>query len=75
MLTWTRYISNIEMAGAKVVSVPLQPPKSGMTKTHSAGDWTLDIAAFRDAITAKTKMLVLNTPREWPLDPQSVASN
>jgi kynurenine aminotransferase len=52
------------MAGAKVVSVPLQPPKSGMTKTHSAGEWSLDIAAFRDAVTPRTRMLVLNTPRE-----------
>ncbi|KAM0481836.1 hypothetical protein ACHAPX_003165 [Trichoderma viride] len=57
-----QYISNIEMAGAKVVSVPLQPPKSGMTKTHSAGEWSLDIAAFRDAVTPRTRMLVLNTP-------------
>lgn len=60
------------MAGAKVVSVPLQPPKSGMTKTHSAGEWTLDIAAFRDAVTPRTRMLVLNTPREHPPNPPSV---
>jgi kynurenine aminotransferase len=58
-----RYISNIEMAGAKVVSVALQPPKSGMTKTHSAGDWSLDIEALKRAVTPRTRMLVLNTPR------------
>ncbi|KAK4077765.1 uncharacterized protein Triagg1_3459 [Trichoderma aggressivum f. europaeum] len=57
-----QYISNIEMAGAKVVSVALQPPKSGMTKTHSAGEWSLDILALKKAITPRTRMLVLNTP-------------
>ncbi|TFB01702.1 hypothetical protein CCMA1212_006411 [Trichoderma ghanense] len=57
-----QYISNIEMAGAKVVSVALQPPKSGMTKTHSAGEWSLDIEALKRAVTPRTRMLVLNTP-------------
>lgn len=50
------------MAGGKVVYVPLQPPKEGATKTTSAAEWSLDMAAFEKAITPKTRMLVINTP-------------
>ena len=58
-----RYISNIEMPGGKIVYVPMHPPKTGATKTSSAGDWTIDFAELEQAITPKTKMIVLNTPR------------
>ncbi|PHH73632.1 hypothetical protein CDD82_5343 [Ophiocordyceps australis] len=57
-----QYISNIEMAGGKVVYVPMHPPSSGKTKTTSAAEWTIDFEQLGQAITRKTKMLVLNTP-------------
>ena len=64
-LTSSRYISNIEMPGGKIVYVPMHPPKTGATKTSSAGDWTIDFAELEQAITPKTKMIVLNTPRTF----------
>ncbi|OMP84633.1 putative aminotransferase [Diplodia seriata] len=57
-----QYISNIEMAGGKVVYVPMHPPKDGATKTTSAAEWTIDLKEFEAAITSKTRMIVLNTP-------------
>lgn len=60
-----RYISNIEMPGGKIVYVPLHPPATGAVKTSSAADWTIDFEELEKAITPKTKMIVLNTPREF----------
>ena len=61
-----RYLSNIEMPGGKIVYVPMHPPKDGGERTLSAGEWTIDFAELERAITPRTKMLVLNTPRTWP---------
>jgi kynurenine aminotransferase len=61
----TRYISNIQMAGGKIVYVPMSPPADGASKTSSAGNWTLDFAQLEKAISPKTKMIVLNTPRKF----------
>lgn len=58
-----RYISNIQMPGAKIVYVPLHPPATGATRTSSAADWTVDFEELERAITPKTKMIVINTPR------------
>lgn len=58
-----RYISNIEMPGGKIVYVPMHPPKTGATKTSSAGEWTVDFEQLEKAVTPKTKMMVINTPR------------
>lgn len=60
-----RYISNIEMPGGKIVYVPMHPPATGATKTSSAADWTIDFDELERAITPKTKMIVLNTPRTF----------
>lgn len=57
-----QYISNIEMPGGKVVYVPLHPPKDGATKTTSASEWSLDMNELRNAVTDKTRMIVLNSP-------------
>lgn len=57
-----QYISNIEMPGAKIVYVPMHPPKTGMLETRSAGEWTIDFEVLEKSITPKTKMIVLNTP-------------
>lgn len=64
MLTPDRYVSNIEMPGGKIVYVPMHPPKEGAVKTLSAGEWTIDFDELERAVTPKTKMLVLNTPRK-----------
>lgn len=51
------------MPGGKIVYVPLHPPATGATKTSSAADWTVDFEELERAITPKTKMIVINTPR------------
>lgn len=66
MLTLQRYISNIEMPGGKIVYVPMHPPENGGVETTSAGDWTIDFEELERAVTPKTKMMVLNTPRMAP---------
>jgi kynurenine aminotransferase len=58
-----QYISNIEMPGGKIVYVPMHPPASGATETSSAGEWTVNFDELEKAITPKTKMIVINTPR------------
>lgn len=57
-----QYISNIEMTGAKPVYVPLSPPSEGDSRITSSSEWTLDISLLEQAITPRTRMLVLNTP-------------
>lgn len=56
------------MPGGKIVYVPLHPPVTGATKTSSAADWTVDFEELERAITPKTKMIVINTPRTSDLD-------
>jgi kynurenine aminotransferase len=51
------------MPGGKIVYVPMHPPKEGGVKTLSASEWTIDFDELERAITPRTKMLVLNTPR------------
>jgi kynurenine aminotransferase len=53
-----QYISNIEMAGGKIVYVPLHPPERGAIETSSASEWSLHIEELEAAITPKTKMIV-----------------
>ncbi|HLM05670.1 MAG TPA: pyridoxal phosphate-dependent aminotransferase [Blastococcus sp.] len=50
------YAAGIAMAGGVARPVPLHPPADG------AGPWTFDAAEVRTAITARTKILLLNTP-------------
>ncbi|CAF9941888.1 MAG: hypothetical protein ALECFALPRED_009367 [Alectoria fallacina] len=57
-----QYISNIEMAGGKVVYAPLQPPKEGATKMTSASEWAIDFSELENCINDKTRMIVLNSP-------------
>lgn len=57
-----QYISNIEMPGGKVVYVPLHPPEDGDKKKTSAGEWVLDIKELEAAVTARTRMIVINSP-------------
>jgi kynurenine aminotransferase len=48
------------MNGGKIVYVPIRPPTA--KHTHSASEWTLDIAELESKCTSRTKMIVLNTP-------------
>lgn len=57
-----QYISNITMNGGVPVYVPIIPPEEGSVKPVSAGAWKLDMNKLRNAITEKTKMIVINTP-------------
>jgi len=63
------------MPGGKIVYVPMHPPKDGGVKTLSAGEWTIDFDELERAITPKTKMLVLNTPRMLTHKPNSLSTN
>jgi bifunctional pyridoxal-dependent enzyme with beta-cystathionase and maltose regulon repressor activities len=53
-----QYISNIEMAGGKVVYVPLHPPAKGDTEVCPASEWRLDLGELERAVTDKTRMIV-----------------
>jgi len=44
--------------------VPMHPPKDGGSQTSSAANWTIDFDVLEKSITPRTKMLVINTPRE-----------
>jgi len=50
------------MPGGKVVYVPLHPPSDGHERTSSASNWSIDMDELRQAITPRTRMIVLNTP-------------
>lgn len=62
------------MPGGKIVYVPMSPPKDGATTTSSAANWTIDFDVLERAITPRTKMIVLNTPRMSAPFPSSTIS-
>jgi len=43
----------------------MHPPKDGGSRTSSAAEWTIDFEQLEKAISPRTKMLVINTPREY----------
>lgn len=53
------------MPGGKIVYVPLAPPKDGATRTSSSAEWAVDFEKLEKAITPRTKMIVINTPRQY----------
>lgn len=57
-----QYIPNIELTGAKVVYVPLHPPKDLDERKIKASEWKLDYDELESKITQKTKIIVVNTP-------------
>lgn len=59
------------MPGGKIVYVPMHPPEEGNVKTLSAAEWTIDFDELERAITPRTKMLVINTPRRQTPTPRS----
>lgn len=50
------YPAQVEMAGGKCVYVPLREPKGG---SSNASDWKIDFEELENAITKKTKVLVI----------------
>lgn len=57
-----QYIPNIEMAGGVVKYVKLHAPKDFDTRIVDANEYYIDWEELENAITSKTKMVVLNTP-------------
>lgn len=55
------YAAGIAMAGGVARPVPLHPPAPS-SATGPTGPWTFDPDDLRTAITARTKVLLLNTP-------------
>ncbi|KAL1709204.1 pyridoxal phosphate-dependent transferase [Schizophyllum commune] len=56
-----QYLPSVTFNGGKPVYVPLHPPSHDKANATS-GDWTIDLAELRAAVTPKTKMIILNTP-------------
>lgn len=57
-----QYISNIEILGGKVVYVPLNVPAEISQRNVKGEEWTIDYDALQNAITDKTKAIIINTP-------------
>ncbi|OBA19776.1 PLP-dependent transferase [Metschnikowia bicuspidata var. bicuspidata NRRL YB-4993] len=57
-----QYIPNVEMTGAKVKFVSIKPPKDFGSRNTTGDDWEVDWEALENAITPKTKIIVINTP-------------
>lgn len=57
-----QYIPNIQMCGATVKYVPINPPEDADLKVTSGNDWYIDFEALEAAVTSRTKVLVLNSP-------------
>ncbi|KAG7665328.1 BNA3 [[Candida] subhashii] len=57
-----QYISNIEMTGASIKYVGINYPKKFDNETVTGDDWTIDWEGLEDAITERTKLIVINTP-------------
>ncbi|OLY83504.1 putative aminotransferase [Smittium mucronatum] len=59
-----QYTPNIEMAGGKVVYIPLRvdPSLEPEKKVISSNDWKLNIKELESKINERTKLLIINTP-------------
>ncbi|MEJ7930941.1 pyridoxal phosphate-dependent aminotransferase [Ramlibacter sp. AN1015] len=60
---WPNLTAQPQIMGARLRCVPLRPVD---------GAWTLDVAALLEAVTSRTRLLVLNAPNNptgWTLDP------
>lgn len=57
-----QYIPNIELPGGVVKRVPLRAPVDADQRVVNASEWTFNLAELEAAITARTKIIVLNTP-------------
>lgn len=57
-----QYIPNVEMCGGKVKYVQLKFPDNFNKESVSGDDWQVDWEGLKNAITDKTKLIVINTP-------------
>lgn len=57
-----QYISNIELSGAKVVYVPINPPKALDDRVTKGTEWEIDWDILNKSINSKTKAIIINTP-------------
>lgn len=57
-----QYIPNIELLGGKVVYVPINPPAGMNERVVKGTEWTVDYEQFANAITERTKAVIINTP-------------
>ncbi|CAD6586118.1 MAG: hypothetical protein ASARMPREDX12_002274 [Alectoria sarmentosa] len=57
-----QYIRNIHLASAIVKYVPFIPPSADGRVRIPASEWTLDMQQVRQAISPRTKMMIINTP-------------
>jgi len=56
-----QYLPSVTFNGGKPVYVPLHPPSNASGK-FSSDEWKIDPRELRDAITSRTKMIIVNTP-------------
>ncbi|GMM35328.1 kynurenine--oxoglutarate transaminase [Saccharomycopsis crataegensis] len=57
-----QYISNIELTGAKVVYVPLHPPKDIDERNIEGSEWKIDYQELESKMNSKTRIIVVNSP-------------
>lgn len=57
-----QYIPNVEMTGAKIKYVEIKYPKKFDNEVVAGQDWEIDWEGLNNAITDKTKIIVINTP-------------
>lgn len=57
-----QYIPNVEMTGAKVKYVELKCPEKLETENATGADWEVDWEGLENAVTDRTKIIVVNTP-------------
>lgn len=51
---YTQYVNHIEFSGAKIVTAPMV--------INSQGEWLFDFKAFENAITPRTKLVMITNP-------------
>ncbi|KAJ7667902.1 1-aminocyclopropane-1-carboxylate synthase 1 [Mycena polygramma] len=56
-----QYLPSVTFNGGKPVYVPLHPPSKD-SKKPTSNEWTIDLEELRNAITPRTKMIIVNTP-------------
>ena len=57
------YVYLIGLAGGIIRYIPIHPPAGADSSAMSGNEWTVDLKELEDAISPKTKMLILNNPQ------------
>ncbi|OJK03607.1 hypothetical protein ASPACDRAFT_21581, partial [Aspergillus aculeatus ATCC 16872] len=61
-----QFISGIELAGAVVRHVPLNPPQQETNKSKAPSNWTIDFESLKSAINNRTRMMLIMASRHNP---------